>query len=70
MSSVPAVTMQDLELEHAELLPARLTLCLWRPYPVHPGGPLRGYPPPPAGGCPPLPHAGASAGPNMMACPM
>ena len=27
MSAVPAVTMQDLELEHAELLPARETLC-------------------------------------------
>jgi hypothetical protein len=26
MSTVPAVTMQDLELEHAELLPARETL--------------------------------------------
>ncbi len=27
MSTLPAVTMQDLELEHAELLPARETLC-------------------------------------------
>jgi hypothetical protein len=62
MSSVPAVTMQALELEHAELLPVRLTLCLWPPYPVNPGGPLRG--------CPPLPHAAASAGPNLMACPV
>ena len=26
MSTAPAVTMQDLELEHAELLPARETL--------------------------------------------
>ncbi len=26
MSTVPAVTMQDLELEHAELLPSRETL--------------------------------------------
>jgi len=26
MPTVPAVTMQDLELEHAELLPARETL--------------------------------------------
>jgi hypothetical protein len=24
------ITMQDLELEHAELLPARETLCSWR----------------------------------------
>ena len=70
MSSVPAVTMQALELEHAELLPIRLTLCLWEPYPVNPGGPLRDFPPPPIGGCPPLPHAGASAGPNLAACPV
>ena len=28
MSTLPAVTMQDLELEHAELLPARETLCV------------------------------------------
>ena len=27
MSTLPAVTMQDLELEHAELLPSRETLC-------------------------------------------
>jgi hypothetical protein len=32
MSTAPAVTMQDLELEHAELLPSRETL--W----VHGGG--------------------------------
>jgi hypothetical protein len=30
MSAVPAVTMQDLELEHAELLPARETLLVCR----------------------------------------
>jgi hypothetical protein len=47
MSAVPAVTAQDLELEHAELLPARETLNL---PPVNPGGPMRGYPPPPVGG--------------------
>ena len=29
MSTVP-VTMQDLELETAELLPSRETLCVWR----------------------------------------
>jgi hypothetical protein len=28
MSTLPAVTMQDLELEHAELLPSRETLCV------------------------------------------
>lgn len=28
MSTAPAVTMQDLELEHAELLPGRETLCV------------------------------------------
>jgi hypothetical protein len=27
MSTVPAVTMQELELEQAELLPSRETLC-------------------------------------------
>jgi hypothetical protein len=42
-SPVPAVTAQDLELEHAELLPARETLWVPRLYPkgpVHfdPGG--------------------------------
>jgi hypothetical protein len=31
MSTLPAVTMQDLELEHADLLPRRETLTLsWR----------------------------------------
>jgi hypothetical protein len=29
MSTLPAVSMQDLELEHAELLPSRETLCSW-----------------------------------------
>ncbi|MDX6335573.1 MAG: hypothetical protein QOG05_2913 [Streptosporangiaceae bacterium] len=32
MSNVPAVTMEDLELEHAELLPSRETLCMCHPY--------------------------------------
>jgi hypothetical protein len=36
MSAVPAVTAQDLELEHAELLPARETLCASPPYPCRP----------------------------------
>ena len=31
MSTLPAVTMQDLELEHAELLPSRETLCACHP---------------------------------------
>jgi hypothetical protein len=35
MSTLPAVTMQDLELEHAELLPNRETLCSWH---AHNGG--------------------------------
>jgi hypothetical protein len=44
MSTIPTVTMQDLELEHAELLPARETLwvpVLYPSGPVHvdPGGP-------------------------------
>jgi hypothetical protein len=34
MSTLPAVTMQDLELEHAELLPSRETLNCCR----HHGG--------------------------------
>jgi hypothetical protein len=34
MSTLPAVTMQDLELEHAELLPSRETLSCSR----HQGG--------------------------------
>ena len=37
MSNVPAVTMQDLELEHAELLPSRETLWCCKPY-SHGGG--------------------------------
>ena len=36
MSAVPAVTMRDLELEHAELLPGRETLC--SPSHHHSGG--------------------------------
>jgi len=35
-SAAPAVTAQDLELEHAELLPARETLCVSRFYPCCP----------------------------------
>jgi hypothetical protein len=37
MSAAPAVTAQDLELEHAELLPARETLVVS----IDPGGPIR-----------------------------
>ncbi len=37
MSNVPAVTMQDLELEQAELLPSRETLWCCKPY-SHGGG--------------------------------
>jgi len=37
--AVPAVRMQDLELEHAELLPARETLWVTRVYPRYPGVP-------------------------------
>ena len=41
MSAAPAVTAQDLELEHAELLPARETLWITRLYPrYNPGGPM------------------------------
>ena len=38
--AVPAVTMQDLELEHAELLPPRETLCCCKLYPRYSGGPV------------------------------
>jgi len=38
-SAVPVVTMQDLEFEHAELLPGRETLCCCRFYPTHVGDP-------------------------------
>lgn len=35
MSTLPAVTMQDLELESAELLPSRETLCGCHPKSGH-----------------------------------
>ena len=45
MSTVPAVTAQDLELEHAELLPARETLLVPRiPPHLFPSGPLHPNP--------------------------
>jgi hypothetical protein len=44
---VPAVTAQDLELEHAELLPARETLWITSLYPRYPGGPVMHYHPNP-----------------------
>jgi hypothetical protein len=61
-AAAPAVTAQDLELEHAELLPARETLWVTRLYPhcvcpgapaypghpVYPGGPVHFHPDPPA----------------------
>ena len=42
------VTMQELELEHAELLPARETLMVSPLYPryYNPGGPMHFYPGP------------------------
>ena len=47
-SAAPAVTAQDLELEHAELLPARETLWVTRLHPRwNPGGPMM-HPGPPA----------------------
>ena len=46
--AAPAVTAQDLELEHAELLPARETLWMTRLCPYYnPGGPMM-HPGPPA----------------------
>jgi hypothetical protein len=42
--AAPAVTAQDLELEHAELLPARETLWITRLHPrYNPGGPMVPY---------------------------
>ena len=47
-SAAPAVTAQDLELEHAELLPARETLlaCRFCPSspPPYPGDPVYWHP--------------------------
>jgi hypothetical protein len=46
--AVPAVSAQDLELEHAELLPVRETLWITRLYPYYnPGGPMIHYHPDP-----------------------
>ncbi len=36
MSTETAVTMRDLELENAELLPSRETLCVSRCHPCYP----------------------------------
>jgi hypothetical protein len=61
-AAAPTVTAQDLELEHAELLPARETLWVTRLYPryccqgapaypghpVYPGGPVHFHPDSPA----------------------
>ena len=46
-SAAPAVTAQDLELEHAELLPARETLWVSTLYPRHYPGPVHVFPDPP-----------------------
>jgi hypothetical protein len=50
MPAVPDMTIQDLDLEHAELLPARETLWVPQPYPrLYPSGPVHlvGGPVPP-----------------------
>lgn len=45
--AAPAVTAQDLELEHAELLPARETLWVGKAFPrYYPGGPIHFFPGP------------------------
>src|ERR1700678_1250304 len=44
MPDLPAVTMQDLELELAELLPPRETLYRWSGPPRYTGGPVSGPP--------------------------
>ncbi|HEY6791165.1 MAG TPA: hypothetical protein VI365_28040 [Trebonia sp.] len=35
MSTQPAITMKELELEHAELLPSRETLCVSKCHPSY-----------------------------------
>ena len=40
MPDLPAVTMQDLDLELAELLPPRETLYRWSGPPRYTGGPM------------------------------
>ena len=46
-SAAPAATAQDLELEHAGLLPARETLMVSPLFPrYNPGGPIHFYPDP------------------------
>jgi hypothetical protein len=40
-AAAPAVTAQDLELEHAELLPARETLLICKFHPRYGPGPCR-----------------------------
>src|ERR1700722_19425302 len=44
MPDLPAVTMRDLELELAELLPPRETLYRWSGPPRYTGGPVSGPP--------------------------
>ena len=41
--AAPAVTMQDLEFEHAELLPGRDTLYCWSGPPRYTGGPVSAW---------------------------
>jgi hypothetical protein len=43
MPDLPAVTMQDLELELAELLPPRETLYRWSGPPRYTGGPVHAW---------------------------
>jgi hypothetical protein len=43
MSALPAVTMQDLELELAELLPPRETLYRWSGPPRYTSGPVQAW---------------------------
>ena len=49
ISEILGLTAQDLELEHAELLPVRETLWVSRLFPrYYPGGPVHVHPDPPS----------------------
>jgi hypothetical protein len=66
MSALPAVTMQDLELELAELLPPRETLYRWSGPPRSIGGPVGPVTGPPRS-IGPMPAWGVDPGGPMVA---
>ena len=66
MPALPAVTMQDLELELAELLPPRETLYRWSGPPRYTGGPVGPVAGPPRS-IGPIPAWGVDPGGPMVA---